>query len=379
MTPISVLIPDDCQDFSLRVAACLSQVPGVDLHIMCRNKYTSTRFSRFCSSFHWSQYDDNEQHRLEEIADVVKQAGIQVILPASLEGVDFASRWQEELRQLTAVAFVPPRDTFTAMINKELFAKTLKNHGIPHPETIPVASGEQFEQQLADFTFPALIKPTFGAGGLGIQVFHTRQELLDFINSHPEVDGTYLLQRFIPGRDFGCSVLSDRGKILAYTLQTSTATRTGFTPFQEVQIIHNEAMLELVTRLFAALEWSGVAHIDLRYNDLTQQVEVIEVNPRYWGSLLASLVAGVNFPYLACFAALGHQFAIPEYSDVLYSVEPDTVRRLVKVFLGGKWHSFKLQRSSLGFMLQDPLAYLVQAFEGPTYINSKPSLSKALT
>lgn len=364
MDRISVLIPDDDQDFSLRVAVCLLQVPGIDLHIIARDRLNAMRFSRFCSSFHLYKHSDDDPLKLEQIAEVVKQTGTQVILPTSLGGIGFVSRWQEELQKLAAVAFVPSRPTFEAIINKELFAHSLKTHAIPHPETISITSDDLFEKQLEEFPFPALIKPTFGGGGAGIQVFQTRQALLDFIHSHPEVNGNYLLQKFIPGQDFGCSVLSEKGKILAYTVQTATGQRADFIPLQELEIIHDAPIVELATRLIAALEWSGVAHIDFRYNSLTHQLEVIEINPRYWGSLLASLVAGVNFPHLACLAALGHPFPIPDYSDTLYMGGAETVRRLLKTLWKGRLDWPKWQHSSLQFLLQDPVPYVVRGVFG---------------
>ncbi len=42
------------------------------------------------------------------------------------------------------------------------------------------------------------------------------------------------------------------------------------------------------------LHWNRIAHIDLRY-DIDGNLYIIEVNPRFWESLLASLSAGINF------------------------------------------------------------------------------------
>ncbi|HEY9617756.1 MAG TPA: ATP-grasp domain-containing protein [Microcoleaceae cyanobacterium] len=360
MNSISVLIPDGEQRFSLRVATCLAQIPGSSVHVLSEEQHNSIRFSRFCASFQHCQYGNNEELRLEQIAAAVSQTGAQIILPASLEGIEFVSRRQADLRQFAAVAFVPQRDVFEVTLNKELFAQTLVQHQIPHPETLSVTSDPLFLEQLARFTFPVLIKPKFGGGGAGIHKFEDQASLLDFITTHPEVNGTYILQRFIPGRDFGCSVLSDRGKILAYTMQACACSRTGFTPLPELDIIHDPAILALTTRLIAALEWSGVAHIDLRYNELTQELEVIEINPRYWGSLLGSLVAGVNFPYLAYLSALGQDFPIPTYADTAFMGGTETVRRFWLELKTGRFDFPAIQHSSLKFLLSDPIPYLLK-------------------
>ena len=45
-----------------------------------------------------------------------------------------------------------------------------------------------------------------------------------------------------------------------------------------------------------ALKWSGIVNIDFIYDENDKQAKILEVNPRYWQSLLGSLFAGVNFP-----------------------------------------------------------------------------------
>jgi len=42
-----------------------------------------------------------------------------------------------------------------------------------------------------------------------------------------------------------------------------------------------------------------VANIDTRFDENKGQALIIEIKPRYWGSLLASTSVGVNFSELA--------------------------------------------------------------------------------
>jgi predicted ATP-grasp superfamily ATP-dependent carboligase len=63
--------------------------------------------------------------------------------------------------------------------------------------------------------------------------------------------------------------------------------------------------MNVAKKLIHELGWSGVANIDMRFDARHKIPMVLELNGRYWRSLLGSLNAGVNFPLLACEMCLG--------------------------------------------------------------------------
>ena len=59
------------------------------------------------------------------------------------------------------------------------------------------------------------------------------------------------------------------------------------------------------------LGWTGVAMVEFKKDD---DYRLMEVNPRFWGSLPLATRAGVNFPHLLCRLALGEEIGgIPRY------------------------------------------------------------------
>jgi predicted ATP-grasp superfamily ATP-dependent carboligase len=108
-----------------------------------------------------------------------------------------------------------------------------------------------------------------------------------------------VLQEFIEGYDIDCSLLCNDGKFKAYTIQKGILFgNQKYAPAIGLQFLINDRLLEVVKQLMESLKWSGVAHIDLRYDKETSDYKVIEINGRFWSSLDASAAAGVNFPYL---------------------------------------------------------------------------------
>jgi predicted ATP-grasp superfamily ATP-dependent carboligase len=104
-----------------------------------------------------------------------------------------------------------------------------------------------------------------------------------------------------------------------------------------------------------ALNWNGVAHIDMR-RDPDGRLFIIEMNPRYWGSLEGSLHAGVNFPNLAARISLGESFPQPDYSNVRYSSALSTIKRRLK----NKPALSLWRETNLRYYLRDPLPALAR-------------------
>jgi len=71
-------------------------------------------------------------------------------------------------------------------------------------------------------------------------------------------------------------------------------------------------VLEIARQLVCELKWSGVANLDFRVEAGTGRPLVLELNGRYWASLLASTAAGVNFPDLQVRTTLGERIAPPQ-------------------------------------------------------------------
>jgi len=46
------------------------------------------------------------------------------------------------------------------------------------------------------------------------------------------------------------------------------------------------------------MKWSGVGMVEFRIDERDGSLKLMEVNPRFWGSLQLSILSGVDFPYM---------------------------------------------------------------------------------
>lgn len=111
------------------------------------------------------------------------------------------------------------------------------------------------------------------------------------------------------------SLLARNGEILAHTIQKGIFKRANrFAASAGLEFLNNTGVYESVSKLVRELGFSGIAYVDLRYDKRDKQFKIIEMNARYWGSLIASFRAGVNFPYLHILSSLERELPAPSYT-----------------------------------------------------------------
>lgn len=350
----SVLIPDGESGFSLSVLRCLSQITGLRTHILSTNAWALPRFSRHRRYFFTQTSGMGEQERLEAICHTAKRTKVDVILPVDQQTIRLLSVHGRALSQITTIAPVPDTVAFDIVMNKWLLAEWLKKEDIPCPATILYQNNKEFEQCLHAMIFPVLVKPTKGADGQGVVIF---ENPLTLLNSFKEQihSKEYIVQSFIRGYDVDCSVLCQKGKILAYTIQKGFMDGVKrFGPPAGIRFFYDSAVHETIRRLIDRLKWSGIAHIDLRYDEQDGQVKILEINPRFWASLPGSLIAGVNFPYLACLVGLGVIFPKVEYQFQRFVGSKVAIRMMIRYFLRREKTGLGFDTTNLGLVLKDP-------------------------
>ena len=62
--------------------------------------------------------------------------------------------------------------------------------------------------------------------------------------------------------------------------------------------IKNPELASLGVKLLKALNWYGVAMVEFKIDPRTNEPKLMEVNPRFWGSVALSIYAGIDLPYL---------------------------------------------------------------------------------
>lgn len=112
--------------------------------------------------------------------------------------------------------------------------------------------------------------------------------------------GQLLAQEYIPcQRSIGVSYLFNQGEMRASFTHRRLMEfpETGGPSIVRESITHPEAE-SAGRRILEAIGWHGVAMAEFRVDSRDGKPKLLEINPRFWGSLPLAVASGVDFPRL---------------------------------------------------------------------------------
>lgn len=250
-----------------------------------------------------------------------KNKGKPVLLPMEDATLQWVAANIDTIKHLCYV-LIPDAHTVAIAENKHETLIRARDLGLPVPLTYSPNTPEELASILRQVQLEGkaqfIVKPVQGSGSSGI-----KYDVLDLAidwTRHWEQYGPLLIQERLAaeGKGVGVSLLMDRyGECRAWFVheRLQQFPNSGG-PSTDRQSIHHPELLDMSLRLIKSLNWQGIAMVEWKIDSQTQQPKLMEINPRFWGSLELAVRAGVDFPYLYALAAADQPLPkLPEYAD----------------------------------------------------------------
>lgn len=235
-----------------------------------------------------------------------------MLLPLTDRSVTLVLGEEERFAPLCTLPFVPAA-LFRSVADKAELVRIADTIGVAAPRTLsipPTADRpEGLAAEIETFPFPAVLKPAISETIHGdrfvktaVRYVESAVELLEAIDAARNSafrDVPHLLQERIPGVGVGVFVLCHEGEVLARFCHRRVLEKppSGGVSVLCESIPESEAPVEEAIRLATHLRWSGVAMVEFKETPEGKHV-LMEINPRFWGSLQLAIDAGVDFPAL---------------------------------------------------------------------------------
>ena len=296
----TVFLPDAISPRTLAVCRSLGR-KGVYVTCADETPFNLAFFSRYCQAR--TTYPSplhSPQKFVSHLLDYLSQHPQDCLIPVKEESLDAILSHRDEFERLTHLPF-PETSVFQLCRDKNKTMELANQLGIPHPQTVLPSDLNQVKELSRSLRAPLVIKPRMSCSGLGI---HYVEDISDLYETYSQVHEQYpfpMIQEEIPlGEKFDVACLMDENsRPLATFAQKeirSFPLRDGASTVQES--VWRPDLVELTVQLLQKMGWTGIAEAEFMVDPRDGTPKLLEVNPRFWGSLQLSIQSGVDFPYL---------------------------------------------------------------------------------
>ena len=297
---MSVLLTHARHRATLVATQSLGKV-GIDVVTSDSINYATSFFSKYSKShFTYPSPKLNPKSFLHYIKARIKKGDIEVFMPMSQETF-LVSKYIRTFNNTTKIP-IPEYEVILKANNKRYLMNLAEEIGVKIPQTYTIDDIGDLKRVAKKVEFPAVIKPVTGFGSQGIRYVNTEDDL---IKKYKEIIQKFnlpeypLIQEFVPGTGYGTAMLFNQGDpraICAYK-NIRVFPVTGGPSTARISLRHAK-MEKYATMLLKELSYHGVAEVEFILEERTKEPVLMEINPRFWGSLNQAICAGVDFPYL---------------------------------------------------------------------------------
>jgi predicted ATP-grasp superfamily ATP-dependent carboligase len=308
---MGVLVTDGHWRKTLALVRSLGR-KGIHVTVGERTFLNTSFFSKYCSRrIVYPSPRRYPDQFIDFVLKEIKKNHYECLFAMEEETLLLVAQHREEISRYTYL-LIPNSQKLEFVRDKGNLLRFAEAHGIPTPKSWYEPPTPTLPPWGRGEGGGYVIKPRISSGSFGIAYVRKGEDLVPL---YQKVHAQYpfpLVQEWIPdgGGTFGFSALFDGGsnvkaafihkKLRMYPIQGGPSTlREG---------VQHSQIMELGLSLLKSLNWTGVAMAEFKVDPRDGIPKLMEVNPRFWGSLHLAIVSGVDFPYLMLKLARGEPF-----------------------------------------------------------------------
>ncbi|MEN6292754.1 MAG: ATP-grasp domain-containing protein [Methanobacterium sp.] len=299
----NVFVTDAQMRSSLAVIRSLGK-KGLKVTAGEETRFTTGFFSKYCNNrIVYPNPKKNGSEFVDYLIGELQKKEYEVLFPIADACLKPIMDNEKKISKYTSIA-LPSKDILSKGYDKGMTLKIAIDNDIPCPKTYFFDTIEDLYNASEYLEFPLVIKPRISSGSRGLYVCNSLDELVLKFKENKQKYGKSLIQEYIP----------QRGELGVYTLFNFDSEPRALTVQRRIrsypasggpstlrETVNNETSkkaIDIAFRLLKAMGWVGVAMVEFRIDSRDGVPKIMEVNPRFWGSLQLSILSGVDFPYL---------------------------------------------------------------------------------
>lgn len=297
---MSAIVTNAKNRISYNIVRSLGQ-KGIEVHTSDFAALSMSFASRYSTShFLYPSPFSYQKEFIECMIQNIKHLKAHVLIPV-FEETYLISKFKDKLSKHVRMV-IPDYDQILTAHNKDKWIPIANRLNIPVPQSYSIDELRNRTAIIKRLHFPVLVKPKQGGGGWAISQIDSSQKLESFLNQKTYIDlpwDRFFIQEKIEGETYCVAMLFRQGEYRAKVSykQIREYPVTGGQATMRISV-HNECMEGYFERLLKELKWHGICQSDFVIDRETNIPYLIDINPRFWGSLAQGIASGVDFPYL---------------------------------------------------------------------------------
>ena len=235
-----------------------------------------------------------DSHRfVDAVMDICREHAIDVLVPTVDSELVPVAEARADLEAAGVSLVNPSAETLRVCLDKWALHRRCAS-----VVRVPASVLADADFDPAAIELPVIVKPRSGSGSRGIRLIAERTDL-----ERVPCDATQLVQEHLPGAEHSLDVLARRdGRVLAVVPRERLKVDSGIAV--AARVTRDEALESLGRTVAERVGLTGVGNIQVKQT-ASGEPALLEVNPRFPGSMPLTIAAGVNMPALAVREALG--------------------------------------------------------------------------
>lgn len=268
------------------------------------SKYAISFFSKYSTDHFSTASPMNEPEKyMNQLLSYIQKKDIDVLMPINSVDTLLTSKYKHKITPHVKYPF-EDYSKMSLINDKQKLTELAKEIGLQVPETFVIDNTNNIDQFADGLSYPVVIKLKNSTSSEGLSYAYSAD---DFVRKFNHTIVKYnldpidypIVQQYISGDSYGASVLMNEGDLRAVFVHKRLREYpiSGGPSTLRIGVKHKK-MEKIAVKLLSHVKWHGLAMVEFKLDKETNTPYIIEVNPRFWGSINQAVRSGVDFPYL---------------------------------------------------------------------------------
>lgn len=281
---------------------------GVTVYGIGQSRRAIGLYSRYLEKAY--VFSDSRQQLVSFVSQIASRHHISYLLTVAENDILFFNQHRHELDNLQFL--FADTASLSIVLDKEKTCAIAREFGIDTPLSFSIKAIEELDTVLQHIQYPVILKwrnpsdifpllSKFHISFLKTEYCYNVDSLYSSLNRYVTLGQFPMIQSFCPGYGLGQMIFMHNKEpllIFQHRRLHEWPPEGGVSSLCEsLAPTEHQSVLEKSIELLQRIAWEGAAMVEYRFDPVTQQAVLMEINGRFWGSLPLAYHANAPFAW----------------------------------------------------------------------------------